>query len=61
MEIMCIFTICITMLCLIFITIALAILGFCTVVKQINKTRPVSLKLLKAVEILDWLKEDKDE
>ena len=59
MEIMMQFTIYLTLILLLFLVAMLMIEMFCVIVRSINRIRPVSLKLLKAVEVLDWMKEEK--
>ena len=61
MEIMSQFTVYLTLLLIFFMLILLAMAGFCAVMRQINKRREVSPRVIKWVEILDWLKEEDDE
>lgn len=61
MQILSQFTIYLTLLLIFFIVILLAMEGFCAVVKRVARKRDVSSKLMKYVEVLDWLKEEDDE
>lgn len=61
MEILSQFTVYLTLLLIFFILILLAMAGFCAVVRRINKTKKVSPRVMKWVEVLDWLKEEDDE
>lgn len=59
MGIMMQFTIYLTLILLLFLVAMILIEIFCVIVRSINRIRPVSLSLLKMVEVLDWMKEDK--
>lgn len=61
MEILSQFTVYLTLLLIFFILILLAMAGFCAVVRRINRTKEISPRIMKWVETLDWLKEEKDE
>ena len=55
------FTIYGTMLLLLFCLAMVIIAIFCGVVKHIAKRRSINPRLMKWVEVMDWLKEENDE
>jgi len=59
MEILSQFTIYLTLLLIFFIVILLAMEGFCAVMRQINKRKKLSPRIMKWVEVLDWLEDDR--
>lgn len=61
MLIMAQFIIFLTLLVLAFVNVLLLMAIFCKVIRWINMRRPVSPKLIKYAEVLDWLKEEDDE
>lgn len=61
MEILSQFTIYLTLLIIFFILVLLAMAGFCAVMRQINKRKRLTPRVMKWVEVLDWLKEEDDE
>lgn len=61
MEILSQFTIYLTLLLIFLIVILLAMAGFCAVMRQINKRKKLSQRVMKWVEVLDWLKEENNE
>ena len=61
MEALSIFAVTLTMLLLGFVVIMLAIAGFCSIVKKIERTREINPRLAKWVYILDWIGDDKDD
>ena len=61
MEILSQFTIYLTLLLIFLIVILLAMAGFCAVMRQIDKRKKLSPRVMKWVEVLDWLKEEKDD
>lgn len=58
METFAMFSVFLTMLLLGFVVIMLAVAGFCYVVKRLARKGKVSPRLMKWVEVLDWLKEE---
>lgn len=61
MEILSQFTIYLTLLLIFFILVLLAMAGFCAVMRQINKRKKLNPRIMKWVEVLDWLKEEDNE
>lgn len=60
MKTFAMFAVMLTILLLGFVVIMLAIAGFCSVMKQIEKKRGLSPRMAKWVYILDWLGEEKE-
>lgn len=58
MKVLSIFAVTLTMLLLGFVVIMLAIAGFCSFMKRVEKKRGLSPRMAKWVYILDWLKEE---
>ncbi len=58
MQILSQFTIYLTLLLIFLIVILLAMAGFCAVMRQIDKRKKLSPRIMKWVEVLDWLKEE---
>jgi hypothetical protein len=58
-RILMLFTIYGTALLLVFCLVMVVIAAFCGVVRYIAKRRSISPRLMKWVDVMDWLKEEK--
>ena len=61
MNILCLFTIHFTLLLLFFVIILILIEIACYILRRIDLNRGLGEKIMKWVEVLDWLKNDRDE
>lgn len=59
MEVLSIFAISLTIILIGFVVLLLAVAGFCSFMKRIEKKKGLSPKMTKLVYILDWMEDDK--